>query len=165
MQRISCQLTAIDDVKRRNSSVNHLWQYRVRYLRRLKRRAVFMKNRVLRSFRGKNRVSRFNEYPPIHSGDLVRVRLKDEIRNTLDDHERHAGCLFVDEMYECCGKQFNVLKPVEQFFDETKQKLCRTKDLFILAGVHCSGRQRLYRVSCDRHCFFFWHRLWLEKIN
>jgi len=167
MQRMSCQLTGINEVKRRNSSVNHLWQYRVRYLRRLKRYAVFVKNRVSRYFRGRNRYTKplIEEYPPIHSGDQVRVRSKEDIRNTLDEHERCAGCLFVDEMYEYCDRRLSVLKPVEHFFDETKQKLCKTKDLFILAGVNCSGRQRLYRTNCDRNCFFFWHRAWLEKIR
>jgi hypothetical protein len=37
--------------------------------------------------------------------------------------------------------------------------------MVILEGVLCSGRQRLYSVSCDRNCFFFWHAEWLQAVG
>jgi hypothetical protein len=93
----------------------------------------------------------------------VRVHTAEDIRGMLDDHEKYKGCLFIDEMFEHCGKTYKVLKEIDWFFDEAKQKMCKAKNAVILEGVLCSGRQRLYRVSCDRNCFFFWHKDWLEK--
>ena len=163
---MKCQLKGIDDLKKQNSWINNLLQFRVRFLRTTKRKAIFVKNRVNRSL-GKHRI----EAPPLPTqvpicpGDMVRVRSKEEIRSMLDDHEKYKGCFFIDEMYEHCGKAFKVLKQVDWFFDEAKQKLCRCKDNVLLEGVVCSGRQRLYSESCDRNCFFFWHHDWLDKIQ
>lgn len=96
--------------------------------------------------------------------DKVRVRPRKEILQGLDDEGKHGGCKFMRGMYEHCGKTYRVLKNVDFFFDEARQKMVKTKDLVILEGATCSGQQRLYVNRCDRNCFFFWHKAWLEKI-
>jgi hypothetical protein len=164
---MNCQLTNIDEIKRNNSRIDELLQARVKILRPAKRKAIFLKNKMLNAFRPKAQKEKNGSpnQPIINPGDMVRVRSKEEIRSMLDDREKYKGCLFIDEMYQHCDKIYNVLKTASYFFDEAKQKMCKAKDTVILEGVVCSGRQRLYSVSCDRSCFFFWHKDWLKKVN
>jgi len=96
--------------------------------------------------------------------DRVRVRSKKEIRSLLDEEGKYGGCRFMRGMYEHCGNSYRVLKDVDFFFDEARQKMVKTKGLVILEGANCSGQQRFYFNRCDRNCFFFWHKAWLEKI-
>lgn len=103
--------------------------------------------------------------PQLSDGDIVRVRSKEKILQGLDPFNKMEGCLFMNQMWEYCGKKFKVLKLINNFFDEFKQKMCKCRDTVILDGVVCSGRQRLYSVSCDRSCFFFWHTAWLQKVR
>ena len=101
----------------------------------------------------------------IKEGNIVKVRPKEEIQKELDDAGKYGGCWFIDEQYEYCDKKFKVAKKVDYFFDEAKQKMVKCKNIYFLDGVLCSGRQRLYSVSCDRYCFLFWHAAWLEKVE
>lgn len=162
---MSCQLTSIDEIKQNNTRVNNILQIRVKMLRPAKRNLIFLKNRISRSIKPtwKSEKSIALDKVQLRPGDMVKVRCEDEIRSMLDDHEKYKGCLFIDEMFEHCDKFYTVFKNIEYFFDEARQKMCRCKDTVILEGAVCSGRQRLYSVSCDRNCFFFWHQDWLKK--
>jgi len=164
---MSCQLTLVNELKQKNSWSNNLFQVRVKLLRPAKRKAIFFKNKISNLLGAKKRTTvefGIDKYL-ISSGEMVRVRSKREIRSMLDTHEKYKGCLFIDEMYEHCDNTYRVLKTANYFFDEAKQKMCKAKDTLILEGVVCSGRQRLYSVSCDRNCFFFWHRDWLQRME
>jgi len=147
--------------------INDLLQMRVRFLRQAKRQMVYFKNRLLRILRPltkmENRLD--GERKLINVGDTVKVRSREEIWSLLDDHNRYKGCLFIDEMYQHCSNTYKVLKKVCYFFDEAKQKVCKCEEMVILEGVLCSGWQRLYSVSCDRNCFFFWHAEWLQAVG
>ena len=161
---MDCKLKYLDGFKEPNSWINNLLQIRVKILRPGKRRMKFIKNRIFHGIIGRkpNTLNGVDQ-KSIVPGDIVRVRSKKEIRSLLDDHEKYMGCLFIDEMYEHCNKTYKVVKEMKCFYDEAKQKMVKTKGIFALEGVLCSGRQRLYSVSCDRCCFFFWHKDWLEK--
>jgi hypothetical protein len=162
----SCQLGSLNAVKVKNSWCNDLMQYRVNILRPGKRKAIFLRNSLAALFGLKGHTSGVPvpDECAIKAGDTVRVLEREEIRALLDTHEKYKGCLFIDEMYQYCGREFIVLKEVEFFFDEAKNRMCRCRNTFILEGITCSGRQRLYPVSCDRGCYFFWHRHWLRKV-
>ena len=161
-----CQVSDIQELGSKNSWLNNLLQARVRILRKGKRKAVFLRNRIFRILMNKRKTAdqETREILDINPGDLVNVRSKDEIRDMLDDREKYKGCLFIDEMYEHCNKTYEVLKKIDYFFDEARQEICKCKDTVVLEGVLCSGRQRLYSRSCDRNCFFFWHTAWLKKL-
>lgn len=161
-----CQLTDISDMGRKNSFINNLFQVRVKILRKSKRRFIFIKNRVFKILKLKSFAANKADFDHsnIQAGDKVRIKSKKEIENLLDEWNKYQGCLFIDEMYEYCGKTYKVLKIIDHFFDEARQKMYRCKDTVILDGVVCSGRQRLYKVGCDRQCFFFWSIAWLEKV-
>jgi len=128
---------------------------RVRFLKRSTQARFFTIN--------KRRVLQNLEPPQIYPGNIVKVRLKNEIKSLLDIHGKYKGLPFMDEMYNYCGKEYKVLATVDYFYDESKQKLCKCKDTVILEGAFCSGKRWLYLKSCDLKCFFFWHKDLLKK--
>lgn len=101
----------------------------------------------------------------INPGDLVRVRPKEEIEGMLDYRGTYKGCPFIEGMYAHCGQTYKVLKNASYFYDELKEKLCKCKDLVVLDGTICYGKQKLYSTKCDLLCCFFWHKEWLEKVE
>lgn len=98
-------------------------------------------------------------------GDLVRVRSKEQILQTLDGNHTLEGCFFMDEMWQYCGSQHKILKRVNYFFDERAAKLYKARNIVLLEGVHCSGKQGNLMPRCDRNCYVFWKEDWLEKLN
>ena len=161
-----CQLNNIPEIAEKNSKINNFFQRRVKILRSTKRNVKYFINKISHSIVPKNRMVNIPNIiqQKIHIGDKIRIRNKEEIESMLNDWGKYKGCLFIDEMFEHCGKTYKVLKELEYFFDEAKQKMCKSKNIVILEGVVCSGRQRLFIEDCDRLCFFFWHKDWLEKI-
>lgn len=158
-----CQVTHIRQAGFENSPLEDLLQMRVRLLRPAKRKTKYLAKKGYRLIAGKPVSKVVPGTGELLAGDTVTVRSRDEILSMLDEAEKYKGCLFIDEMFEFCGNSYRVLKPVEYFFDEAKQKMCRCKNMVLLEDVLCSGRQRLYNRSCDRACFFFWHKDWLIK--
>lgn len=101
----------------------------------------------------------------LKAGDRVRVRSKEEIRQTLDEYDKYKGCLFVSDMWQHCGREYRVLKVVEHFYDEAKFKVKKCYDTVILEGVVCEGISKAFKQRCDRTCFFFWKEAWLERVE
>lgn len=97
-------------------------------------------------------------------GDLVRVRSKKQILQTLDINNKLEGCLFMEEMWQYCMSQHKVLKRVNYFFDERGAKMYKARNVVLLERVHCSGKQGNLMPNCDRNCYVFWKESWLEKI-
>ena len=96
-------------------------------------------------------------------GDLVRVRTREEIKATLDSSNRLKGCLFMSEMWDYCGTEQRVLKPVRQLLDERVYRVRKTSGVVLLEGAICQGSE--YSAGCDHSCFFFWREEWLEKLE
>jgi hypothetical protein len=161
---MSCQLAELVGLIEKNSFLNEISQSAIRRIHPLKGRLIFLKRRMLRRL-GLIHGIKDNARKEIRAGDLVRVRSKKEICSILDDWRRYKGCSFMDEMYEYCDKRYRVLKKVQYFYDEVKQEVVKCKDIVILDGLICSGRRKLYRDRCDRNCFLFWHKDWLEKVE
>lgn len=162
-----CQLADLHEMAKTASPMRQFSNLRVRVLRKLRKKGMGLLRQVL----GGEKVSpdaclsSLDESQGIKPGDYVRVRASDEIRKILDSDGKTNGCSFTHEMYKFCGQKFRVLKAVDSFFDESKQKMCRSRNSVILEGAVCSGRQRLYAVKCDRNCFFFWQTAWLKKAD
>jgi hypothetical protein len=97
----------------------------------------------------------------INTGDYVRVRSKEELLALMEQKE--YKCPIMSEMYEGCEKIYRVIRKVDHFYDEVKQKMCKCKDIFLLEGSTCSGQMGSFPEPCDLDCFFFWHKDWLEK--
>jgi len=160
-----CQLTEIQDVLDHRGFIQRFSDSRVRALRSIKKRVARVLKRAMRnaSAQAACRFSAPAEGVAFRPGDTVCVKSKKEIRRFLDPGGSTRGCAFMHEMYRYCGRTFRVRKNVEVFFDEARQKISRCRDMVVLEGAVCSGRQRLYAVKCDRNCHFFWQVEWLEK--
>jgi hypothetical protein len=109
------------------------------------------------------KIEKYNK-APINTGDTVKILSKERIINLLDYRGIYKGCPFIEEMYDHCNKEYKVLKEASYFYDEIKQKLCKCKDIVVLEGTICSGKQKLYKETCDLRCYFFWHKDWLDKV-
>jgi len=167
MATMHCQLTDIRDVVQKVGPARRLSNIRVRLLRKLKNAGV----RALKQALGDDTAGSDHDLPDrdeslsIGPGDTVQVRSRAEIKRLLAGGGKARGCSFTHEMYKYCGREFRVLKSVETFFDESKQKMCKCRNTVLLDGAVCSGRQRLYFMKCDRNCFFFWQTVWLKKVR
>ena len=101
----------------------------------------------------------------LKAGDVVKIRSKEKILQTLDKNGTLGGCGFMEEMRQYCGSQHKVLKRVDYFFDERNSRFLKARNIVLLEGLHCSGNLSESMPKCDRLCFFFWREEWLEKIN
>ncbi len=97
-------------------------------------------------------------------GDPVRVRPRAVIESMLDYRGTYQGCPFIESMYAHCGGTYRVLKTASYFYDELKGKVCKVKNLVVLEGTICPGKQKLYTTRCELRCLYFWHRDWLEAL-
>jgi hypothetical protein len=98
----------------------------------------------------------------LSSGDLVRVKNKEEILATLDNEGKLKGCSFISDMWKYCGTTQTVLKPVTRFVDERNYKVMTSKGLVLLKDVMCTGTD--FYGRCDRSCLFFWREEWLDLV-
>jgi hypothetical protein len=153
-----CQLQYVDEMGIKNTWLNDKLQYSIRKLRWYRKRF----SQSLHPVKNTSNISQSNQ-ARIQPGDTVRVRSKAEIKHTLNRFRKTRGCTFQLGMYEHCGKKYKVLKKVDYFFDEAKQKMCRCSDIYLLEGACCSGATA-YLAPCGRNCFFFWQSSWLEKV-
>lgn len=170
---MSCQLKQLNMVARRQSALTALFQHRIGLAWFVKRRVNYLARKLLRWPKNASRGGRpepnhaASTVPTVElrAGDLVRVRSKKDIQKTLDDWGRHKNCEFAAEMYQYCGQTYRVLKKVEQFYDEVRQRMCKCRGIVLLRGLTCCGKRGMFPQPCDRNCFLFWHSVWLEKIE
>jgi hypothetical protein len=99
----------------------------------------------------------------LEAGDMVRILPMNKIRKTLDKNGRTEGMDFLAGMERYCGKKARVLKRVNYVFDERVWKMRKCKNVVLLEGVICDGREAFQGEGCDRACYFFWKEAWLQK--
>jgi hypothetical protein len=99
----------------------------------------------------------------LQAGDWVRVRSLAEIKATLNNWRQLRGCTFMPEMAEFCGTIQRVLKPMNRFVDERDLRVKKSSGIILLEGLMCQGTAEF--GSCDRSCFYFWRKEWLEKVD
>jgi hypothetical protein len=99
----------------------------------------------------------------LYSGDLVRVRSKEEILRTLDKKAQLENLPFMPEMFEFCGKQFRVFKRAHKTCDPPNgiggRRMLNTVHL---EGMRCTGDAH---GGCQARCLMFWKEAWLIKID
>ena len=85
---------------------------------------------------------------PFKTGELVKVRSRDEINSTLDPFKELKGCAFLPDMYQYCGTQQRVFKSMQRFMDERDYKMKKARGIILLENVICSGTPTF--GACDR---------------
>lgn len=158
-----CQLEDFGSMTYGISFFAKCWQLRKRIPRWTKNRAHLIKHKVGSIVAKKERTKMQEHSLNLKAGDIVRVRSKEEILQTLDGWRRFQGCTFMSEMWEYCGGTYRVLKKVNHILDERDMKIKKCKDMVILDGLICPGSWPF--KECDRCCFLFWKEAWLEKVS
>lgn len=163
----SCQIHCLQVMSEDVGSFQGLWQKRNRLRRALKRRVWYAHNMLMDAGvlqRSDEEVrARAAETDQLESGDMVRVRSWPEIRSTLNNWNQLKGCAFMEEMQAHCGTVQRIFKRVDRFLDERDYLMKKTKNIYLLEGVFCEGTRDF--GPCDRSCFYFWRREWLERLD
>jgi hypothetical protein len=164
---MACQLKNLDEIRVKKCWIYNLYESGIQILHIIRRTVLYIKYKLTHlAKRQKNKQAYVRkQQTQMRPGDMVRVRSKQEIQSMLDPWAKYKGCLFVGRMYQYCDKIYPIFKEVDFFYDEAKQRMCKCKDIVLLDNVLCNGRQKLYLQDCDRSCFYFWHKDWLEKIE
>ena len=127
---------------------------------KLPRRLLIARGEVIPAVHGwltKTPVKRLDLQP----GEQVRVRSRQEIRQTLDRDARNRGLTFETEMTPYCGRSMQVARRVTQIIDEwTGRMVNLTADCIVLEGAVCKG---LYHGMCTRRTDAYWREIWLER--
>ncbi len=102
--------------------------------------------------------------PEFKIGDLVKIRPREEISQSLKSQSVPGGCLLTDQMLEYCGRVYPVRRVVANLFDERRKRTFRPRwPFYILGDLVCDGRSVLFSHPCDHSCFLLWRQDWLEK--
>src|SRR6202158_1873208 len=99
----------------------------------------------------------------LHVGDLVEVRSKQEILQTLDGNGQIEGMPFMPEMFAFCGRKFRVYKSAHKTCDYSvypfhSRRLTRTVHL----ETRCDGGAH---GGCEAGCLLYWKYDWLKLIS
>lgn len=98
----------------------------------------------------------------LQPGELVRIKSKADIEQTLDENRFNRGMGFDEEMARFCGQTARVLNRVDRCIDEkTGQMLTMKSPCIVLEGVVCAGA---YKGNCPREFVPFWREIWLERV-
>jgi hypothetical protein len=102
----------------------------------------------------------------LQPGELVQVRSKDEIMETINRHHRNRGLSFDVEMLPFCGRTYRVLARVEKIIDERTGRMMRMNNpCVVLEGVTCGGNFSSNRLFCPRSIYPFWREIWLKRVE
>jgi hypothetical protein len=100
----------------------------------------------------------------LRAGELVRIKSKEQIRETLGPDRKNRGLLFDVEMAPFCGGEYRVRRRVERIINEkTGVMIALPRDCIMLEGVYCKGRLSKDRLFCPRSIPSYWREIWLER--
>jgi hypothetical protein len=98
----------------------------------------------------------------LQPGEIVRVKTRREIEQTLNSASKNRGLWFDREMHRFCGGEFRVAAVVRNIVDEASGKmLTMGSPCIVLEGVAATGE---YLGLCPQHELIFWHEVWLERV-
>jgi hypothetical protein len=99
----------------------------------------------------------------LQPGEMIEVKSKDEILDTLDERDYTRGLRFDREMLRFCGRRGRVLRRVEHIINEKTGKMISIKsDCVIIEGFICTGD--LHRM-CPRGIYPYWRESWLRRVS
>jgi hypothetical protein len=168
-----CQYTTMTDIGRELNRIEKFYQILLRlypaFQRRVRRwRGKFFKESDSQS----NREIVTNDIVPEGSlgnrlkiGDMAKVLSYSQIRSTLNERGAFKGLLFQEPMKKYCSSTYKVLKIPQYVLDEGGRKINKCKDVAILCGHYCDGKNMTKHEGCDMSCLHYWKTDWLRKIS
>ncbi|MVU77325.1 hypothetical protein GPX89_08705 [Nocardia sp. ET3-3] len=98
----------------------------------------------------------------LQPGELVRIKSKEQIELTLNEHRLNRGMGFEEEAARFCGRTARVQARITRCLDETTGELVIMKTpAIVLEDVFCEG---VYHANCPREYVSFWREIWLERV-
>ena len=99
----------------------------------------------------------------LQPGELVRIKSKHEIEQTLDAQFKYRGLWFDKEMTRFCGGEYKVRARVNRQIDERSGKMITFKTPCItLEGVTATGEYFEFAPLDER---IYWREIWLERLT
>ena len=96
-------------------------------------------------------------------GELVRIKSKEEVRQTLDPTGKNRGMYFGnEETSRHCGKTYSMLTRLDRMILEDSGKMRPINNTVLLRGTMCSG---LCFGGCARGGYPMWREAWLERVD
>jgi hypothetical protein len=144
------------------------WSGNVRFAPFVKAVGLALFNTVQKKIQGptapyrETRDRKADKSPPLdlQSGDMVRVKPKQEIEKTLTK-SKNLGLWFDVEMHRYCGGEFRVARRVQAIIREENGSLLTLKNpCIVLEGVVGTGE---YLGLCPQSDLLYWREVWLER--
>ena len=99
----------------------------------------------------------------LQPGELVRIKSKSEIAETLNKDLLNRGMGFDAEMSRFCGRVATVARRVDHILDEKTGRMIHMKNpCIVLEGIVCEGA---FNASCPRSIPAYWREIWLERVE
>ena len=99
----------------------------------------------------------------IQPGELVRIKSKKEIEETLNSEFKNRGLWFDKEMTRFCGGIYKVRARVDRQIDERTGKMVTIKTPCItLEGVTATGEYFEFAPLDER---IYWREIWLKRVE
>jgi hypothetical protein len=94
-------------------------------------------------------------------GDWVEIRSREEILQTLDENGELDGMLFMPEMFQFCGRRYQVHKRAHKSCDYTTPYPFRSRSIekAVFLDTRCDGSAH---GGCQASCLIFWKEAWLK---
>jgi hypothetical protein len=93
-------------------------------------------------------------------GDWVEVKSREEILRTLDGDGQLDGMPFMPEMFEFCGRKFQVYKRAHKSCDpDLRSRRIRNA---VHLETRCDGQAH---GGCQAGCLIFWNQAWLNPVG
>jgi hypothetical protein len=132
-----------------------------RFIKLFRTRVEFLVSPKKYYLRGGRRITPV-EALNLKTGEIVEVKSKEEILETLDSKGRNRGLEFMPEMLKYCGKKFRVFKRVDRMIFDVSGRMRLIPNTVILEGVTCDGSAHR---GCQRTCFCLWREIWLRRVE
>jgi len=98
----------------------------------------------------------------LRTGELVRIKRKEQVIETLDANGKNRGMYFGnEEASRHCGNTFTVLSRIDRMILEDSGKMRAINNTVLLQNTACSG---LCFHACARNGHPMWREAWLERV-
>src|SRR6267143_5235805 len=98
----------------------------------------------------------------LRASEWVEVRSKEEILKTLDKQGQLEGLPFMPQMFQYCGKRFQVFKRAHKTCDTVFPIRGRKMANAVHLETRCDGQAY---GGCQAACLIFWKDAWLRRAN
>jgi hypothetical protein len=138
--------------------------------------AVYLWQKMLRRLGCDNWLRGPHKRTPMQSlnlrpGELVRVKSRAQIVQTLDHKMSNRGMALCYEMVRCCGREAEVRYRVDRLINErtgVMREIADTVTLSSMRGCGSLGEECLCYSEpgdCPRGELMYWREIWLERVN